>query len=606
MERKNLYKLRERLYKIFFILTDYSKKLILGVEGLSNFIFTVSSIFFSGLFCFYIGFYQSDLYKFNITKVFLVTFLALSLSKAILEAINFKKRKYYIWIFDGAMFLYGLGVLLFNLIPNHAGSLIRFLFIGIAPIILISFILIITELNKLLRIINSFNIPPALLFVLSFFLVIIIGSGLLMLPKAHIQDLSYLDALFTATSAVCVTGLIVVDTAAAFTPLGKIIILSLIQIGGLGIMTFTGFFSFIFTGSASFRERMVLKDILSSENLGNLFKILIKILLITFLTEIAGAFIIYFNLPDSIDNKFFFSIFHSISAFCNAGFSTFSQGLYTTEIRSSYNIHLVIAILIILGGIGFPVLLSIYKYFKYVFVSVIRKFQQKRTFYSRRNNINTSIVLSSTLILLALGMVLYYFLEKDSSLKDMGTFQRVVVTFFGSVSARTAGFNVADISLWGYPTIFIMMFLMWVGASPGSTGGGVKTTTFAVGLRATISFIRGKKNLEIRKREIGSETIIRVLVIIILSFSVILSGFMGLLIFEPNKNPVHLLFECVSAFGTVGLSLVNTSSLHENSKIVIILLMFIGRVGPLTLLSGILISSSRQYYKYPVQDLIIN
>jgi trk system potassium uptake protein TrkH len=606
MERKNAYKLREKFFKRLFILSDYSKKIISGLSGLCNFIFSVSTVFFIALFFFHIGFFQPELYTFNITETYKIAFLALFLSKTILEIFRLKKRKVFMWIFDITVFLFGLGIFYFNFKTGIEMNQYNSLFIGKAPIILISVILILTEFNKLLGLINSFNIPPALLFVLSFLLVILVGSGLLMLPKAHTQYISYLDALFTSTSAVCVTGLIVLDTATAFTTLGKIIILSLIQIGALGIMTFTGFFSYIFTGSVSFRERILLRDILSSENLSNLFKILSKILLITFLIEIIGAFIIYINLSGDFENKFFFSIFHSISAFCNAGFSTLSQGLFTVEVRANYNIHMMVAMLIILGGIGFPVLLSIYRYLKHLIVSVIRRFQHKKIIFVKSTNINTSLVLTTTIILLAVGMLMYYFLEKDTSLSNMSSYQKMVVTFFGSVSARTAGFNVADISRWSYPTIFFMMFLMWVGASPGSTGGGIKTTTFAVALRATFSFVRGKKHLEIRHREIGSSTLIRVLVIITLSIIVILLGFMGLLITDPTKNPVHLLFESFSAFGTVGLSLVNTSTLNENSKWIIIFLMFIGRVGPLTLLSGILVSYRKQYYKYPVQDVIIN
>lgn len=606
MERKNAYKLREKIFKRLFVLTDYLKVIISGVKGLSNFVFSVSTIFFIALFFFHIGFFEPGLYHFDITETYKITFLALFISKTILEVIHFKKRRIHIWIFDGLVFLFGLGVLFFNFKTEISINQYNCVFIGKAPLIIISIILILTEINKLLNVINSLNIPPALLFVLSFMLIILIGSGLLMLPKAHVQPISYLDALFTSTSAVCVTGLIVVDTATAFTTLGKIIIISLIQIGGLGIMTFTGFFSYIFTGRASFRERMLLRDILSAENLGNLFKILSKILLITFLTELIGALIIYLNLSGNFESKFFFAVFHSISAFCNAGFSTLPEGLYTAQVRMNYNIHVMVAILIILGGIGFPVLLNIYKYFKHLIVSVIRKFKYKKTIYIKSNDINTSIVLTTTFVLLAIGMFAYYMLEKDTSLSNMSNYQQVVVTFFGSVSARTAGFNVADLTRWSYPTIFFMIFLMWVGASPGSTGGGIKTTTFAVALRATFSFVRGKKHLEIKNREIGSATLTRVLVIITLSIVFILIGYMGLLITDPNKNPVHLLFESFSAFGTVGLSLVNTGTLSENSKWIIIFLMFIGRVGPLTLLSGILVLNKKQYYRYPVQDVIIN
>lgn len=606
MVTKNRYKLREKLYKYLFLLSDLAKRIADWLHNFCIFSFTVTSIFFVSVFFFYVGFYQQDLYKLDITHLFNIAFIILFLSKIILEIPLLNRRKLYIWIFDGCILLIGFGIFYFNNLNITTSSTIALIFMGKAPLISISAILIITELNKLFKIINTLEIPPTLLFVLSFFLIIIIGSGLLMFPKAHVQHISYLDALFTSTSAVCVTGLIVVDTATAFTPLGKIFILSLIQIGGLGIMTFTGFFSYIFTGSASLRERVLLKDMLSTENLGNLFKILTKIILITFLTEIIGAVIIYHYLPNNFSDKIFFSIFHSISAFCNAGFSSLSQGLTAPELQFNQPIYVVIALLIILGGIGFPVLLSIYIWIKYIIITFIKKMQQKQTSLLGRTNINTMIVLTTTLILLALGTSLYFILERNTSMIGLSLWQKLVTSFFGSVSARTAGFNIADITKWSYPTIFIMIFLMWVGASPGSTGGGIKTTTFAVAIRTTFSFIRGRRSVEIRKREIGTDTITRVLVIIFLSLTIILTGFIGLLIIEPQKNPIHLMFESFSAFGTVGLSLVNTSSLHENSKIILIVLMFIGRVSPLALMTGIFISSKKQYYKYPTQDLIIN
>jgi Trk-type K+ transport system membrane component len=427
-----------------------------------------------------------------------------------------------------------------------------------------------------------------------------------MLPNALNEPISYLEALFTSTSAVCVTGLIVLDTATAFTTLGKIIILSLIQVGGLGIMTFTGFFSYVFTGGSSLRDRFVLKDILSTENLNSLFSVLMKIILITFAIELVGAVIIFLNVPDSVDDKLLFSIFHSISAFCNAGFSTLQQGLFTTEVANNYQIQTTVALLIILGGIGFPVILWFFRYVERFFINSVFKMRHLKTSIVVKKDINISVVLSSTLILIGIGMVLYYLFENDTSLKGMGSFQKLMVTFFGSVSARTAGFNVADISLWGYPTVFMMIFLMWIGASPGSTGGGIKTTTFAIALRTAFSFIRGKKTLEMHNREIGTGTLVRVMVVITLSIMVIFIGFMGLIISDPDKNPVHLLFETFSAFGTVGLSIVNTSTLTTNSKIIIILLMFIGRVGPLTLLTGLFITNRTKKYKYAVVDVVIN
>ncbi|MFA5329461.1 MAG: potassium transporter TrkG [Prolixibacteraceae bacterium] len=606
MKRKALYKIQEKIYKLFFILTDYAKSLFTGLSAISNFIFSVTSVFFIAFFCFHIGFFQEGLDDLDIASAYKIIFLALFTSKYIQVILNFSKRKLHHLMIDFVIFCFGLAILWFTNYPDNITEPVSIFFTGEIPILSISFLLIFTEANKLFSVINSFNIPAALLFVSSFLIIILVGSVLLMLPNAHTQPISYLDALFTSTSAVCVTGLLVVDTSTMFTTTGQIIILSLIQIGGLGIMTFTGFLGYIFTGSASFRERFMLRDLLSSENLGSLFKILTKIIMFTFFIELIGAVVIYLNTPEMIGDKFLFSIFHSISAFCNAGFSTLPEGLFTSEVRTSYSIHMTIAFLIVLGGIGFPVILSLYQYFKRLFTSLVLAFRGKKTTYARNRNINNSMVLTTTLILLLVGMFMYFWLEKDNSLRDLSAIQKIAVTFFCSVSARTAGFNVADISLWGYPTIFLMIFLMWVGASPGSTGGGIKTTTFAIALRAAWNFIRGNTNLEVQNRTIGSGTIIRVLAVIILSIGIIFIGFMALLISEPAKNPVHLLFESFSAFGTVGLSLVHTSTLNEYSKWIVIFLMFIGRVGPLTLLTGIFITNRKKYYKYPVQDVIIN
>lgn len=605
MNKFELYRLREKLYKSVFRYSDYLKKAAKITSDFSDPVFFVTSLLFILLLGFHIGFYQDEQYDFNIEKAYRLIFIFLFLAKNVNLIINFSRRKKFALIFDFILFIYGLNILLPG-ISYQINIESDTIFSGEIPLIAISILILLSETNKFLHGINSFNIPTALLFVVSFLLIIIIGSGLLMLPNARTQPITYLEALFTSTSAVCVTGLIVLDTSSVFTTTGQIIILSLIQIGALGIMTFTGFLGYVFTGSASFRERIVLKDILSSENFGSLFNVLIKIISITFLTEIIGALYIYFNTPDIVANKILFSIFHAVSAFSNAGFSTLPSGLFTTEVQTNYNLHAAIAILIILGGIGFPVLLTFYKYLKHVLWSFAMRLQHKRRKYIQTININTTIAVTTTFALLFAGMVIYYMLEENISMKGMGTVQKLMISFFGSVSARTAGFNVVDISLWSYPTIFVMIFLMWVGASPGSTGGGIKTTTFAVALLAVFNFIRGRKSLEIRHRKIGTGTITRVLSVIFLSLIVIFSGFMALLIAEPSKNPVHLLFESFSAFGTVGLSIVQTATLSENSKWIIIFMMFIGRVGPLTLLTAIFIKQQKKYYKLPVQDLIIN
>jgi Trk-type K+ transport system membrane component len=400
----------------------------------------------------------------------------------------------------------------------------------------------------------------------------------------------------------------VVNTSTFYTTLGKIIILCLIQVGGLGIMTFTGFFSYLFTSSAtSVHNRLLLKELFSYESLSNLFNLLIKIILITFFTEIAGALVIYSGLDRQADDRIMFSVFHSVSAFCNAGFSTLSEGLYSPAVRFNNIIQISVAVLVILGGIGFPVLVGVYSSVRHAILRMIKKITHNKVpVMPVRKNIATRIVIITTLILIAAGTCFYYSFENDLSLSGMSNTHKLTTAFFGSVSARTAGFNIVDISLWSYPTIFLMIILMWIGASPGSTGGGIKTTTFALACRTAWNSIRGRDHLTIGTREIGRTTLTRVLSIIMLSMIMITAGFFTLLISEPGKNPVHLLFECVSAFGTVGLSIADTSTFSNTGKATVMLLMFIGRVGPLTLFTGLMLAHRKKYCRYPELDIVIN
>jgi Trk-type K+ transport system membrane component len=372
-------------------------------------------------------------------------------------------------------------------------------------------------------------------------------------------------------------------------------------------MTFTGFFSYIFTAGSSFRDRLLLKELFSSESLNNLFKILIKIILLTLLTEIVGALIIYGSLDYEFRYKTLFSIFHAVSAFCNAGFSTLTNNLAYEGIGNNHILQITIALLIILGGIGFPVLMSLYFYLKHMIIVVTRKISRKQTPVPPGQwIIPTRIVLVMTTILIIGGTALYYLFESNRSLAGTTGIHKVIISFFGSVSARTAGFNITDISKWSYATVFLMIFLMWIGASPGSTGGGIKTTTFALAVRSVWNNIRGKERLTIGNREISNNSIIRVLTIIMLSVLIISTAFFGLLISEPGKDPSHLLFECFSAYGTVGLSIANTASFSDSGKIIDIILMFVGRVGPFTILTGILISNRKSYSQYPETDIVIN
>ena len=599
--------IRERIYKWLFLASDGYKSSVKWLSGICRFCFSVTLFLFLIAFIFYFGFSSSAENLAGLRLTFRGMFLILFFSKYLPEILQMRKKIVSSSIFKIIVFLFSLGVLLSNFHIVNNEHIVWAFFFGNKQIIIAIFLIGITEISGLFRLISSVKIPPALIFSSSFLIIILIGSGLLMLPKAHNVQLSYLDSLFTSVSAVCVTGLVVVDTATTFTILGKIIILCLIQIGGLGIMTFTGFFSYIFISSSSFRERLLLKEIFSSESMNNLFKLLTKILILTFLTEIIGVLLIYSSLDLNVQNKVLFSIFHAVSAFCNAGFSTLSEGLFSPVIRYNYSVHIYVAFLIILGGIGFPVLINVYSFFKNLIIFLIRKVRLKMIPVKPvQRNVSARIVLFMTTFLILAGTGLYYLFESENSLKGIGDTQKIIAAFFGSVSARTAGFNMVDLSFWGYPTVFLMILLMWIGASPGSTGGGIKTTTFAIAFRSVWNNIKGREYFRIGNREIGSNTITRVLSIIFLSIITITSGFFCLLLSEPGKNPVHLLFECFSAFGTVGLSLANTGSFSQIGKIVVILLMFIGRVGPLTLLTGLLISCRKKYSRFPEVDIIIN
>ena len=297
-------------------------------------------------------------------------------------------------------------------------------------------------------------INPAQLFILSFLAIILFGTALLMMPNATVNGIKPLDALFTATSAVCVTGLIVLDTAKDFTLFGKIIIISLIQIGGLGIMTFASYFSYFFRGGASYENQISLGEMTSSDKLGEVFNTLKRIILITVIIEALGAAFIYSTLDlslldNSVNKGIFFSIFHAISAFCNAGFSTLSGNLYEPGYQFNYGLHFTVASLFIFGGLGFPIVYNVYKYVKHLIRNLVRSFFTKEKFHHTPwvINLNSRIIIVTTLILLVFGTVMIYLFEYDGALKDHSTFGAWVEAFFISANNRTAGFNTVDVNL---------------------------------------------------------------------------------------------------------------------------------------------------------------
>ncbi|MFM7629234.1 MAG: TrkH family potassium uptake protein [Algoriphagus sp.] len=475
------------------------------------------------------------------------------------------------------------------------------------------FLLFFIEMSRLSLGINKMSIHPALIFILSFLLVIVIGTLLLKLPNATVGGISWIDALFTATSAVCVTGLIVVDTATVFTGMGKTILMLLIQIGGLGMMTFTSFFGFFFKGGQSLQSQLFLKDYINEDNIGKVGSTLIKIILFTIGFELLMSIGIFFVVDDSLfastSEQLFFSIFHSISSFCNAGFSTLTNGLYEIGFRTEYHVHLLLAITIIVGGIGFPVIVSYAQVTKRICQNWFNIWTKKDSFYHhtpRVFNINTSLTTVTTLLLLFIGFVTYWIFEQQHTLAGLDGYGKIVTAFFGSVTPRTAGFNTVDMTQLALPTVLIYLILMWIGASPGSTGGGLKTTTFAVAVLNALSIAKGKDRVEVFNRQIDPETVRKAFAVILLSFLVIGLGVFMVLFFNPELGILEVAFEVFSAFATVGLSLGITAKLATGSKLVICLIMFLGRVGTLTVLVAFIRKTRSLRYKFPQEGVFIS
>jgi potassium uptake TrkH family protein len=429
---------------------------------------------------------------------------------------------------------------------------------------------------------------PALTFVSTFAGIIFIGAALLMLPDATRNGISPVDALFTATSAVCVTGLTVLDTSKDFTLIGQWIILLLIQAGGLGILTFTNLFGILFRGEKSFRDLVFLTDLVSADNLRSTFGHLGKIIGFVFAIELLGMLLLYACRPES---GWYFALFHSVSAFCNAGFSTLSNNLYESEIRYDYAFHLVIALLIIVGGIGYNVFFNVFSVYRYRAHRVIYRYTNwigRPPKALVKWDINTTLVLRTTLLLLLLGWLGYFAFEYRHSLATHGALGKVIEAFFGAVTPRTAGFNTVDLTSMANPTIMLYLLLMWIGGSPGSTAGGIKTTVFAIAALNLFNQIRNRDRLVVRWQSIAPVIIARTATIISLSLFALGLSVALMISIQPELDVLRVAFECFSAYGTVGLTLSLTPLLCTANKLIIITLMFLGRVSFLTFLIAIL------------------
>ncbi|WP_442600069.1 TrkH family potassium uptake protein [Neobacillus sp. D3-1R] len=435
---------------------------------------------------------------------------------------------------------------------------------------------------------KNINLSPYQLLSIIFLIFIFIGTLLLKLPFATTEPITWIDALFTTTSAMTVTGLAVVDTAQTYTLFGEIVILFLIQLGGLGIMSFAVLIYIMLGKKIGIKERILIQQALNQTSIGGIIKLVKTLFLFSFTVEfIAMLLLAYRWVPEFGWGKgFYYSIFHSISAFNNAGFALWSDSLM--RFVGDPTINIVISLLFIIGGIGFTVLADL----KY-----------KNTF--RKLSLHSKIMIIGTLVINVVAMLFIFALEygNPNTLAGLPTLgDKLWASYFQAVTPRTAGFNSLDIGSLNEDTIFLMLLLMFVGAGSASTGGGIKLTTFMIIIFSVITFLKGKREIVIAKRSIDESFIVRSLAISTIGIVFIFVAVFILNITE-KASFLPILFEVISAFGTVGLSMGITGSLSFIGKIVIIFIMFLGKIGPLTLAFS-LARPEKAKIKYPNEDIL--
>ncbi|MBN2362810.1 Trk family potassium uptake protein [candidate division WOR-3 bacterium] len=456
---------------------------------------------------------------------------------------------------------------------------------------------VLSRFKKAKGFVESIGLRSAQVMTISFIFLICSGAVLLTLPIATSggSQTSLVDAFFTSTSAVCVTGLIVKDTAVYFSRWGQVIILCLIQLGGLGIMSFSVLLAIMTGKKMNLSQKAAMQDVLDQNELSGVAQLIKFIFKMTLFFEAAGAaalFLFWFGRFDSPAEAIYHSVFHSVSAFCNAGFSTFSNSLM--NFASDTATVLIISGLIIFGGLGFATIKDSVEKIKH-------QFGRKRK--KPRLKVQSKIVIAVSAVLIFTGTAAILFFElSNSQTPDVRT--KLLTAFFQSVSTRTAGFNTCDIASLAPATIFLMIILMFIGASPGSTGGGLKTTTFAVLWACMTNGFTKNRNVEIYKRTIPEETISKA-VTVLLFYMITLFVIVLLLLTYENFSLSEILFEAVSAVGTVGLSKGITPQLSPVGKILVIILMFFGRLGPLTIGYSLIAHNKKTGYAYAEEKVMI-
>lgn len=458
-------------------------------------------------------------------------------------------------------------------------------------------VMLLVRIRKATGLVHLLELKPAQALIGGFFGAIVVGSILLTLPMATVtgERLPVIDAVFTATSAVCVTGLIVRDTATYFSTFGQLVILALIQVGGLGIMTFSAAFLVLLKKPMGLGQRAALRDALDYETLAGVRRLILFIVFMTVVIEFAGAVALFLSWRghfSSVSSAIYHSLFHAVSAFCNAGFSTFSDSLM--GFQSDAGVNATICALIVLGGLGFVVVMELAEPMR----SRLRGTARAKTPLQAR------VVLRTSFWLVLGGTVVVYLTERTGLLAGLTAKGGFLGALFQSVTARTAGFNTLDIGLLSPATLFVTIVLMFIGASPGSTGGGIKTTTVATLWAVVRTSLRNRPHVEMYRHTIPPDTVQKAVTLLCVSLSVVVLFTLALLGLE-GKPFLDTLFEVVSAYGTVGLSAGITPQLSGGGRILITLLMFIGRLGPLTVAYAMIPARARITYKYAEERIMI-
>jgi len=462
------------------------------------------------------------------------------------------------------------------------------------------------EIVRLSNSVVTIQLKPAATLIFSFLVLILAGTGLLMLPQMSVgrYGLGFEDALFTSVSAACVTGLSTIDVGQVLTLKGQWVLMGLIQLGGIGILTFATFFALFLKKGVGISHQAMIKDFMSEETLFDAKKLLGQIIFFSLLFELGGALLIYLAWPveapfaDQPSVKAFHSIFHSISAFNNAGFALYTAGLAEPFLYHAPVLRVVIALLIVFGGLGFPVLRDLLGY---------RQVAARLRAPWKKWKLSTRISVWTAIILLVFGTLLFGMLEYriGGTLEGQSPARILIDSFFASASARTAGFNTLDVLSFGVPACLLMIFLMFIGGGSGSTAGGIKTSTFTLLVLAVWSTIRNKRQLELGGRSIPFELLNKAYTIFFFSATYVFGCTFVLAVLEPTIPILDLVFEEVSAFCTVGLSRGPTMAMGSEGRAILMLSMFVGRVGTLTLAFALASKSENQNYSFPKAHVLI-